>query len=158
VACDIPFHLRFIYDYDLSSCVRISGDIEYDSKILDKYSTDIVINAKEFEEILPFDIPLKIFSYDIENSIETGVIYCICCAIRDGDKDIQYVDISGTEKEILETWMETIKKIDPDIIVGYNSDRYDLPHIISRAENSNLRARRARHEHGHCPSHPFLTE
>ena len=40
-ACDIPFHLRFIYDFDLSACIRVTGDIETDAEIKKKFSADL---------------------------------------------------------------------------------------------------------------------
>jgi DNA polymerase I len=138
VACDIPFHLRFIYDYDLSTCVRITGEFESEPKVRARYSTNIVLNAVSFQEVKPFNVPIKIFSYDIENSIKTGLIYCICCAVREGDGVIKFETLTGNEKDIIQGWIDVIKKHDPDVLVGYNSDIYDLPHIISRAEKLEL--------------------
>jgi len=128
VACDIPFHLRFIYDYDLPSCMRITGELETDAKTKGRYSTDIVLNAQKFEEVPPFDVPIKYMAFDIENSIKTGQIFCICCAIRDGEgKDIEYVTLTGPEPDIINGWITTIKEHDPDVLTGFNCFEGDAP-------------------------------
>ncbi|XP_047334461.1 DNA polymerase delta catalytic subunit [Impatiens glandulifera] len=39
-----------------------------------------------------------------------------------------------TEKEILRAWRDLIREVDPDIIIGYNICKFDLPYLIQRAE------------------------
>ncbi|GAB4835573.1 DNA polymerase delta catalytic subunit [Ancistrocladus abbreviatus] len=39
-----------------------------------------------------------------------------------------------TEREVLLAWRDFIRKVDPDIIIGYNICNFDLPYLIQRAE------------------------
>ncbi|KAF3334178.1 DNA polymerase delta catalytic subunit [Carex littledalei] len=39
-----------------------------------------------------------------------------------------------TERDVLLAWREFIREIDPDIIIGYNICKFDLPYLIERAE------------------------
>ncbi|PKA57109.1 DNA polymerase delta catalytic subunit [Apostasia shenzhenica] len=39
-----------------------------------------------------------------------------------------------SEKDILLAWRDFIREIDPDIIIGYNICKFDLPYLIERAE------------------------
>ncbi|KAK4416654.1 DNA polymerase delta catalytic subunit [Sesamum alatum] len=39
-----------------------------------------------------------------------------------------------TEKELLLAWRDFIREVDPDIIIGYNICKFDLPYLIQRAE------------------------
>ncbi|KAL2498566.1 DNA polymerase delta catalytic subunit [Abeliophyllum distichum] len=39
-----------------------------------------------------------------------------------------------TEKEVLLAWRDFIREVDPDIIIGYNICKFDLPYLIQRAE------------------------
>ncbi|OMP04435.1 DNA-directed DNA polymerase, family B, pol2 [Corchorus olitorius] len=39
-----------------------------------------------------------------------------------------------TEKEVLLAWREFIREVDPDIIIGYNICKFDLPYLIERAQ------------------------
>jgi DNA polymerase I len=44
------------------------------------------------------------------------------------------VETSPNEKELIKKYVDTIQSEDPDIILGYNSDRFDFPYIKERAE------------------------
>lgn len=39
-----------------------------------------------------------------------------------------------TERDVLLAWRDFIREIDPDIIIGYNICKFDLPYLIERAE------------------------
>ncbi|GMP26428.1 hypothetical protein CsSME_00002866 [Camellia sinensis var. sinensis] len=39
-----------------------------------------------------------------------------------------------TEREVLLAWRDFIREVDPDIIIGYNICKFDLPYLIQRAE------------------------
>ncbi len=127
LAADIPFHQRFIYDFDLGSCVRVYGEEEEKGK----YTTELVVNAEKFENIGDFKPPLKILSFDIENSIKNGRIFTIGIAIWENG-EIRKESIEGDEKDILWKFLEMIWKEDPDIITGYNIDGYDLELLSER--------------------------
>lgn len=133
LAADIPFQHRFVYDKDLGSCVTVKGR-EVDSG---QYTTDIVVEAHEFSDCEPFKPQLKIFSFDIENSLKDGTIFTICCYITFGDKDWKE-KITGDEKDIISKWVEAIKNHDPDVLTGYNIDGYDLPVILKRAAKHGM--------------------
>ncbi len=126
LAADIPFHQRFIYDFDLGSCVRIHGR-EIESS---KYTSEIVVDAESFENIDDFKPPLKILSFDIENSMIDGRIFTIGVAVWDGK--IRKYGIEGDEEDILWKFIEVIKNEDPDVITGYNIDGYDLELLSDR--------------------------
>ena len=129
LASDIPFAKRFIYDKDIGSSFRVYGkQVE-----MDKYSTELVVNAERFEDIDPIKPPLKVLSFDIENSIETGEIYTIAVAVY-FIGEIKTKAFTGSEKEIITGFMDYILKEDPDIITGYNIDGYDIPVILERSE------------------------
>lgn len=45
-----------------------------------------------------------------------------------------FVETVSNERELLNKFVETIKLVNPDVLVGYNSDKYDFPYIKSRAD------------------------
>ncbi len=136
LAADIPFHHRFIYDMDLGSCFEVEGS-EVETSM---YTTDLVVDAKEFKVTEIFKPALKIFSFDIENSIATKEIYTICYSISaTGSSDIVNYSIVGNEKSILQDFANVIKREDPDIITGYNIDGYDIPMVLERAEKHKVK-------------------
>ncbi len=134
LAADIPFHHRFIYDKDMSSCIRVYG-----TPAKGDYTTDLVVDMDRFEEIEPFTPELRILSFDLENSITNGNILTICYVVRDGAQIRDGEMIEGTEKHIIQRFSEIIQKEDPDVITGYNIDGYDIPKILERAQKVGVR-------------------
>ncbi|MFQ5800897.1 MAG: DNA polymerase domain-containing protein, partial [Candidatus Hydrothermarchaeales archaeon] len=43
-----------------------------------------------------------------------------------------YVEVLQNEKDILQRFSEIVKEEDIDVLVGYNSDQFDLPYILER--------------------------
>ena len=134
LGADIPFHHRFIYDMDMGSCIKITGD-----NVPGDYSTDLIIKMDSFENIDPFDPGLKILSFDIENSIEHGFIYTICSVVEEDGILRNCEAMIGSETDIINNFSELIKKEDPDVITGYNIDNYDIRKIMERAQINKLK-------------------
>src|SRR6266480_2174850 len=131
---DIPFQHRFIYDMDLGAAVRVVGTTR-DPK--GRYWTDLFLVAERFEPCDPFRPTLRILSFDIENSIRDGHIFCIGVAYREAG-EIKSRILTGNEKEIIERFVKLIDELDPDVISGYNIDGYDLPVLIERAAKHGM--------------------
>src|SRR2546430_2176719 len=79
--------------------------------------------AERFDVCDPFRPALRILSFDIENSIRDGHIFCIGVAYREAG-EIKSRILTGNEKEIIERFVKLIDELDPDIISGYNIDGY----------------------------------
>ena len=137
MSADIPFHHRFIYDLDLGSCVEVEGEPNEEKR----YSTDLVIETSinRIKNCDDFNPELKILSFDIENVFppedgkEFGTILVIGYSISTGKSPVHETGaITGEEKDILRKFNELIREKDPDILIGYNIDGYDLPVIEYR--------------------------
>ena len=134
LAGDIQYHDRYIYDTDMGSCIRVTGEeIDLD------YATDLKIKMESFENIESFDPGLKFLSFDIENSIEHQTIYCICTKVEEAGEFSTPEPIYGTEKEIIQKFSELIERIDPDVITGYNIENYDIRKIEERAQANKMK-------------------
>ncbi|MGA9140635.1 MAG: DNA polymerase domain-containing protein [Methanocella sp.] len=151
-AADIVFTNRFIYDHDLETCVRVTGE-EIEKG---EYTTDLVLRVDkpvQFERCDIFTPKLKIMSFDIESSIKYQNIYCICFTVYnevDGTKENRMISstfgppsdgMSKEEKErraederrILREFVEEVKKLDPDVVTGYNINNFDLQMLYDRS-------------------------
>ncbi|KAK9111468.1 hypothetical protein Scep_018987 [Stephania cephalantha] len=109
----------------------------------------------EFSKIAPF----RILSFDIECAGRKGlfpdpshdpVIQVANLVTLQGEQQpfvrnimtlkscspIVGVDVMSfdTEREVLLAWRDFIQEVDPDIIIGYNIIKFDLPYLIERAE------------------------
>ena len=134
LASDIPYNHRFIYDMDMESCIRVSGEP------VDKgYLTDVTLEMSSFENIEPFDPGLRVLSFDIENSVEHEFLYCICAVVWDGGTMRACDPIYGSEKKIISAFSDLIRKEDPDVITGYNIDNYDIRKIEERAKANRMK-------------------
>ncbi|TLZ89065.1 MAG: DNA polymerase II, partial [Methanobacteriota archaeon] len=102
-----------------------------------RYWTDLFLVAERFEPCAPFRPALRILSFDIENSIRDGHIFCIGVAYREAG-EIKTRILTGNEKEIIERFVKLIDELDPDVISGYNIDGYDLPVLIERAAKHGM--------------------
>jgi DNA polymerase I len=110
------------------------------STVTNKYTTDSIVEVKKIEPISPFKPNLKILSFDIENSIKDSTIFCICCAYRNDDGEVEYQTFTGLEAELIKEFAGFIQEFDPDVITGYNIDNFDIPVILERASKNNLGA------------------
>ncbi|TLZ77987.1 MAG: DNA polymerase II, partial [Methanobacteriota archaeon] len=131
---DIPFQHRFIYDMDLGAAVRVHGK---EADPAGRYTTDLFLIADRFEACDPFRPALRVLSFDIENSITDGHIFCIGIAYREAG-EIKTLVLQGSEREIVEGFVKLVHELDPDIISGYNIDGYDLPVLIDRAAKAGI--------------------
>ncbi|MGP6239230.1 DNA-directed DNA polymerase [Cuniculiplasma sp. SKW4] len=142
-AADIPFHHRFIYDHDLGSCIEVEGTpVEKP-----KYSTDITIETSwdGIKNVEDFNPPVRILSFDIENAFppqnneEYGRILIIGYSISNGKNgELEKGCLTGSEEEVLRNFNQLVYTVDPDILIGYNIDGYDLPVIEYRMSRYNL--------------------
>lgn len=134
LAGDIQYQDRYIYDTDMGSCIRATGE-ECDLP----YDTDLVVKMTSFENIDSFDPRLRYLSFDIENSITEQTIYCICTKVEENGEFTTPDPIYGDEKDIISRFSQLIKDIDPDVITGYNIDNYDIRKLIERAEFNKMK-------------------
>ncbi|EEE51779.1 hypothetical protein OsJ_33228 [Oryza sativa Japonica Group] len=146
---NILFALRFMID-----CNIVGGNwIEVPAG---KYS-DLVSHAAEGEHSKM--APFRILSFDIECAGRKGhfpepthdpVIQIANLVTLQGEgqpfvrnvmtlkscSPIVGVDVMSfdTERDVLLAWRDFIREVDPDIIIGYNICKFDLPYLIERAE------------------------
>lgn len=55
------------------------------------------------------------------------------------EKDIDFIEFVKDEADLIEKFLEYVKKLSPDFLVGYFSDGFDLPYMKMRAEKNNIR-------------------
>ena len=147
---DIPFYRRYLIDNGLFPM----NTIEVEGKVLN--STHSSRGGKCLFEMhgepknLESDLEgLKMLSFNIEACNPKGMpqvkedpIIMVSFSSNQGYQKIfstkksslDFVKTLPGEKELIEKYVDTIQSEDPDIILGYNSDRFDFPYIKERAE------------------------
>ena len=109
---------------------------------------DICLKVESIEKAKDkIDFEPRILAYDIEADefeIGRGEIPMISLVGKDFQKvltwkkvkknTLDFVEFYKDEAEMLEAFVDEVKKFSPDILVGYFSDGFDLPYLRARAE------------------------
>jgi DNA polymerase elongation subunit (family B) len=147
---DIPFYKRYLIDKQIepTNWIEVSGEeIKKDGK----YQVDKIIKANSVRAIEPRkEVEFRILAFDTEWVEEEGKSSLIMVSLvcNDGckrvltshhwDKKPSYVEVVKGEKEIIERFLKIVKERDPDFLVGYNSDGFDIPKLKDRASELKI--------------------
>ncbi len=147
---DIPFYRRYLIDKGLipMNLVEVQGKC-LNSKQFPQYNKTCIFEIKNQPTFIESDLPeFNILSFNIEACNPQGIpivsedpIIMISFSSNHGFRKVfstkksssDFVVTVQTEKELLKKFVETIKSLNPDIITGYNSDKFDFPYIKDRA-------------------------
>lgn len=141
---NITYYRRYMIDKQIKPMgwVEVEGEL----KESNGYQVDRIIEASSVKATdMEKDIDFKVLAFDTEFVEEDGKSKLIMLSlVFDGkykrvltscdwkDKP-NYVEVVRDEKEIIQRFMDIVKEKDPDFIVGYNSDGFDIPKIKDRA-------------------------
>ena len=148
---DIPFVNRLFLDGNLGMHVEFTGEVVDrrgdDGPVMHeavlaaggggRYGVDVTVRCEidQLQATSPFQVPFRVFSFDLETSIEKETVLCAAAWVEDlGTGERQSFAYRGTEVEILEGLTSTVLEHDPDIITGYNIDNFDLPRLADRTQ------------------------
>jgi len=132
---------------------KISGEVLDNSLefggIDSNLDVDLCIKVNSITAVKKQDFSPKVLAFDIETDefqIGKGKILMVSLISENfkkvltwkkansKDKYLNFVEYVKDETELLEKFVEYVKKISPDFLVGYFSDGFDLPYIKARAE------------------------
>lgn len=156
---DIAFDKKYLIDKGIMPNVlsEIEGDVVLERQELD---VDFVIKTSEIKQIYTesFSKP-RILAFDIEVYTPESryphenkdPIVMIGFAGNDGFRKVltwkkfkdsqEYVEFVDDEKKLIWEFKNTIKRYEPDYIVGYFSDGFDFPYIQTRAKKYEINLR-----------------
>jgi len=135
IKCDWKV-LEGIDKNDIANIRIASFDIEcisYQAKMLKK---EIFPDYSKSEDKIT-QIGTTFYDYSSKKTIE----YIATNASSDGEKietDKFYVDEFNNEKDLLIGWINVIIGMDPDIIMGYNSNNFDWKYIYERCKRHDI--------------------
>ncbi len=141
---------------------EISGEILNNSEdfggIDSVLDVDVCIKLDSIKNISDnkLEFKPKVLAYDIETDelkLGQGEILMISLVGTDGfkkvitskkdsdkiSKKLDYLEYVEDESELLEKFVEIVRKESPDFLAGYFSDGFDLPYLKARAEKFKVR-------------------
>jgi len=140
-----PLHWYEISGEVLNNSLEFGGiDMAFD--------VDFCIKLESVKKITKDKFNPRVLAYDIEcdnfkigegeivmvSLFSEGVKKVISCKGHE-KTDLKYVEFVKDEAELLERFVEHVRKFSPDFLVGYFSDGFDLPYLKVRAEKNNVR-------------------
>lgn len=157
---DIPFYRRYLIDKQITptNIIELHGEtidsILYSEEL--KIDEDVTLfkmmenpidthKTNKRNKILSFDI--EVYNAEGMPTAENDPIIMMSLCGNNGLKkvlstkksDKSFVETLSSEKDMLKRFVEIIKEENPDMLVGYNSDNFDLPYIKKRAEKLNIK-------------------
>jgi DNA polymerase-2 len=146
---DVRFEYRFMIDNSLQGAIDIEGDFEKGEKV-DRVYVEPKIKSTDYS---PEN--LKILSFDIETDSKANKLYSISLVSEDyekvlivSEKKLKNAIGFKTEKSLLKKFSDLVKKLDPDVIVGWNVidfdlkylqkkfSKYDIPFVLGRTNDA----------------------
>ena len=151
---DIPFITKYIIDRKFLPLqwYKIKGEIlgnEFGG--IANLDCEFCVKADKIEPTDEQEFQPKILAFDIEASefeLGKGEILMISLASKNFKKVLtwkackkkqEFVECFKDEGEMIEKFVEYVKKLEPDFLIGYFSDGFDLPYLRARAEKNKIK-------------------
>lgn len=142
---DIRYSMRYLIDNGMSPCSWHEVEVE-ETRNTPSVQVDKMYIAKSSpKSIEKVDAPkLRVLGFSIVAYSPKGApkpdrnpIVVISVANNSGSEN-QFVAQNSNDKPVLEAFTKCIKKFDPDIIVGYGTNRQDWSYLTARAKKLGL--------------------
>ncbi|RLI95797.1 MAG: DNA polymerase II, partial [Candidatus Aenigmatarchaeota archaeon] len=142
VEADIRFSMRYLIDHNLHPCQWHVAEVKKVAKkpgyrVDEEY--EIVGNMKPLEEASPIS-DLRILAFDIEVYNPKGTprpeidpVIIISVMNDKGELKLFHAE-DKSDRDVITKFIEYIKRYDPDIITGYNSNHFDWPYLRERCK------------------------
>jgi len=152
---DIRYSMRYLIDNDVTPCDWHEAEVEETENELG-VQVDGVYLAKSFpRNVEKTEVPqLRILGFSMicysregAPKPEKNPVVIISVVTNAGDEK-QFVTKDSDDKPIITSFIQYVQDFDPDIIVGYGTNRQDWPYLLTRSRKLgfNLSADRAKTE------------
>jgi DNA polymerase I len=144
---DIRYSMRYLIDNNAVPCGW--HEIEAQERTTNKPAAqaDVVYEAESSpKHVLNPKLPqLRILGFSIVCYSPKGTakpdkdpVTIISVATNTGEKQ-QFITEDGDDRLVIESFIEYIRRFNPDIIVGYDSNQHDWPYLITRAQKLGVK-------------------
>ncbi|MEM1623212.1 MAG: DNA polymerase II [Sulfolobales archaeon] len=148
VEADIRFSMRYVLDNDVPPCQWYEAEVE-PLEGIGGYRVNSIYELVGKMRPLDKAIPpkLRVLAFDIEVYNPRGAVdplrdpvIVISLATSDGDLKLLTASEGSPpqDKDLIKEFINYVLAYDPDIVVGYNSNKFDLPYLVERASKLGL--------------------
>ena len=139
---DIPFAKRYSVDKQIVPLVNYRFNLTDSNGTLFLKSIETSDDSFPELKVMGFDIevynPLGIPRADKDPIIMISYLYTHGSELKKGvitykDIKLPFVEVAKSEKDMIKKFLEKIKELDVDVIVGYNSANFDVKYLLDRA-------------------------
>ncbi|MEM1673839.1 MAG: DNA polymerase domain-containing protein [Candidatus Bathyarchaeia archaeon] len=144
---DIRYSMRYMIDNNIVPCGWHEVEVEECPNVLN-VQVDKVLIAKSTPRYLPemIDIPkLRILGFSMicyspkgSPKPEKNPIVIISAITNTGEEKQFIAEKTEDDRKIINDFMNFIRNFDPDIIVGFETNRRDIPYLVARAKANGL--------------------
>jgi len=142
---DIRYSMRYMIDNEMSPCGWHEVEVE-PTENQQGVQVDDVYLAKTFpRSIEKTEVPqLRILGFSMISYSPKGAprpeknpVVIISVATNTGEEK-QFVAEDFDDKPVLEAFVEYVRDFDPDVIVGYGTNRQDWPYLVKRSKKLGI--------------------
>lgn len=148
----VPYVKRFLYDNDFSTFSYYEVEIDYDTKLdfFREYTVPsyLIKSIKLSDVSEPYEpkilaLDIETYSKNKEINPQKNPILFISLYGKDFTKvlthkkinsTLDFIEVLDSEEEMLKRLNYYLNELDPDILVGFFSDGFDLPYLSKRAK------------------------
>jgi len=144
---DIRYTMRYMIDNNIVPCGWHKIEVEEESNILNA-QVDRVLIAKSRPKYLPEIIEnpkLKILGFSIISYSQKGSpkpeknpIIIISAMTNTGEEKQFIAEKTGEDGKVINEFIEYLGDFDPDIIIGFETNRKDIPYLMTRARINGI--------------------
>ncbi|AET31826.1 DNA-directed DNA polymerase [Pyrobaculum ferrireducens] len=135
---DIRFYMRYLVDMGVVPCSWNVADVEDAGERLGRLP---VYRVAEWRGVVGgFPPPLRVLAFDVEVYNERGTPDplrdpVVMLAVQTSDGRVEVFEASGRDdRGVLRSFVDALREFDPDVVVGYNSNKFDWPYLSERAK------------------------
>ena len=157
---DIPFYRRYLIDNGLVPM----AELELEGELIDSFETIdtddesleiLKLNTApktantDFQQfrMMSFDLEVRnphgmpnpnedeIIMIGIDSNVGVRKVISTKGDEFENDPEMYFIEKVDSEKEMIESFIKTVKENNIDIIIGYNSDVFDFPYLKDRAKH-----------------------
>ncbi|MEM2960100.1 MAG: 3'-5' exonuclease, partial [Candidatus Bathyarchaeia archaeon] len=144
---DIRYSMRYIVDNNIIPCGWHEVEVDEIPNTMG-IQVDRILIAKTRPRYLPsiLEAPkLRILGFSIVCYSSKGTpkpeknpVAIISVMTNTGDERLFISESLGEDEKIINEFIRYVRESDPDIIVGYETNRRDLPYLVARAKKNGL--------------------